>query len=140
MICEICGKTVEDDAHFCPNCGASLRRGDRFDEAYGKTPMQETAAPAAPTASSANGETISFGNWFATLILPFIPVFGMIAFLVMTVIWSFSGRVSQTKKNWARAQLLVSVIVFVMLVSMLSSMMKDPAFQSMMQEYMQMMQ
>ena len=135
MICEICGKTVDDEAHFCPNCGASLRRGAQFEEYRNQAP-----APERVTEPAAAEETVTFRNWFATLILPFIPMVVMFAFLAMLIVRALSGNGRPSKKNWARAQLAVSALVFLLFVFMLSSMMKDPTFQSFMQQYMQLLQ
>lgn len=135
MICPICGRTIEEDAHFCPNCGASLRSGFQYEAPRTQAPSAEQSAE-----GKKMSETVSFGNWFGTLILPFIPIVGSIVFFVMLIVWSVKKEGNESKRNWARAELLVSVLVFVMLVGFVSSMMRDPSFQSMFQEYLNMLQ
>lgn len=51
-------------------------------------------------------EPISVGNWFLTLFICAIPIVG----LIMLLIWSFSGETNENKKNFAKAQLIWTVI------------------------------
>ncbi len=114
MICPICGRNIENEnAHFCDNCGASLRgvqQGMPMNQSgYGVPPIQNVGQ--APYSEA----PISFGNWLGTLCLPYIPIVGSIVYLVMLVVWSVSGKTNPTKKNWARASLLVNVVVTILL-------------------------
>ncbi|MBR1757343.1 MAG: zinc ribbon domain-containing protein [Lachnospiraceae bacterium] len=133
MVCEICGKAIGENDHFCSNCGASLRR----DVPQVNGPQSTASAPAAaPNAS----ETVSFKNWFGTMLLPWIPVVGGIAYLVMLIAWAVSDKTAPSKKNWAKASLLIGMIAFVLVVFSMVQLMKDPMFQQYMQEYMQMLE
>lgn len=58
---------------------------------------------------------MSLGNWLAVMLLGFVPLIGPYAFLGLLFFWSFSKSVPPTKKNWARATLIVALILVVFL-------------------------
>jgi hypothetical protein len=49
---------------------------------------------------------VSLGNWIFTLILTAIPLVGFILLLV----WAFDGSTNPSKKNYARAVLILALI------------------------------
>lgn len=49
---------------------------------------------------------ISLGEWIWTLILSAIPIVNFI----MLLVWSFSSGTNRSKKNYARATLILSII------------------------------
>lgn len=55
-----------------------------------------------------NNETrpTSVGDWILTLIITGLPVIGFICLLI----WAFSSGTSISKKNWAKANLIVMLI------------------------------
>lgn len=59
---------------------------------------------------------MSVGNWLAVMLLGFVPMIGPYAFLALLFFWSFSKSIPPTKKNWARATLIVTLILVVILV------------------------
>jgi len=66
--------------------------------------------------SEADGkrQPISFLNWLGTMLLPYIPVVGWIAYLIMLFVWSFGKGTDETKKNWARARLVSGIIIIIL--------------------------
>ena len=75
---------------------------------YYEQPQMNQAEQYVPNSS----EPISVGNWFLTLLLCAIPIVG----LIMLLIWSFSGETNPNKKNFAKAQLIWTVIGIILSV------------------------
>ena len=51
---------------------------------------------------------MSVGNWFVTILIMAIPVVG----LIMLFVWAFGDMAPKSKRNWARAHLLILAVVF----------------------------
>ena len=64
---------------------------------------------------------MTLGNWMIIYLLPFIPMVGMVLFLVVLFTWGFGPNVAPTKKNWARATLIMALVVIIMLSFIISS-------------------
>ena len=74
------------------------------------------------TAGLAEAEnSVGFLHWLVIMLLPFLPVIGMFAYLAVLIIWAFGHTASTTRKNWARATLLVIAISFFMIMYMFQS-------------------
>lgn len=69
---------------------------------------------------SKKDEPISFLNWIGTMLLPYIPFVGWISYLVMLFVWAFGRDSNPTKKNWARAKLIVIAISIVISIVMIA--------------------
>ncbi|MBR1573108.1 MAG: hypothetical protein IJ655_10230 [Lachnospiraceae bacterium] len=52
----------------------------------------------------------SMGQWFVTILLTLIPVVG----LVMLFVWAFGNTADESKKNWAKANLIWMLIGIVL--------------------------
>ena len=52
----------------------------------------------------------SMGQWFVTILLSIIPVVG----LVMLFVWAFGNTADESKKNWAKANLIWMLIAIVL--------------------------
>ena len=98
MYCKKCGGKIESYASHCPFCGEPLANNN----------VQSTYTTVNVNQPS---ETKGIGSWILTYIIVGLPVIG----LIMLLVWSFgySTKANPTFRNWARAQLLVYVIVFV---------------------------
>lgn len=64
---------------------------------------------------------MTFGNWMLIYLLPFIPMVGIILFLVLLFSWGFGTNVPATKKNWARATMIYGIIMIIYISVLLSS-------------------
>lgn len=125
MVCKVCGRNTEmEDSNFCMYCGASFREEMAdFQEPFMKAEDQygnqqyHNQQMGYPSNGAAEGDRpISFGNWLGTLLLPAIPIIGFFVNLVMLLVWSFGQNTPVSKKNWARAQLIVTVISYIILM------------------------
>lgn len=74
------------------------------------------------TAGTAEAEnSMSFSHWIIVMLLPLIPMIGMFAYLAVLLIWAFGRTATKTRRNWARATLLVTAVSFLMAIYMLQS-------------------
>ena len=56
--------------------------------------------------NSVSSETVSMGDWIVTMILTGIPIVG----LIMILVWAFGGGAKPSKRNYARAALIMAII------------------------------
>lgn len=153
MYCKQCGSYLEPDALTCPVCGApapepaggtaqsagapernsaswEFGAGETGDgpatppppSAYGEPRYQRQAEPA-PKAEDAPEQPVKTLEWLWSLILTAVPIVN----LVVLLIWSFGTGTSITKRNWARAKLIlvavgtvVSVLAMIVLFGVLA--------------------
>jgi len=57
-------------------------------------------------------QTVSMGDWIVTYIISGIPLVGFI----MLFVWAFGSDTKPSKKNWARALLIIAAIVIVIYI------------------------
>lgn len=95
--CIGCGKEIETDADFCPEC-VTRRAAGEINTAPKATCRAEESAP-------------SMWTFFGFMLLFAIPIVGFVAALVM----SFSLK-SKTLKNYSRASVVYSVVISVISV------------------------
>lgn len=135
MFCPNCGRNLDNGAKFCDGCGASLLehttlgRTTSIKEEYPQssgyipqgpqnyTPPQAQQEYYQPTSfnqkpQAGNSEVLSIGNYIVMMLLAGIPIVGFILLLV----WSFSASANQNKKNWARATLIMGLVVGVLCI------------------------
>ena len=55
-------------------------------------------------------QPLSVGDWVVTIILSLIPTVG----LIMLLIWAFGSGTPRSKANWAKAQLIIMLVLFVL--------------------------
>lgn len=147
MVCNSCGRdNKNENANFCEYCGESFRESnvEKIETTYNYSNQSGTgnasATPLMASQAVGNGKNekpVSFLNWLGTYAIMFIPFVGGIVFFVMLIIWSVSSNVPESKKNWARANLVFMVILIIIaliFVLMVFSMLKNPLFQEIFQE------
>lgn len=54
---------------------------------------------------------VSVGGWIGRSLIPYIPIVGWLVYLIMLFIWMGDESKEETFRNWAKAQLLVLLIV-----------------------------
>ena len=109
MICHTCGRVIKnEEANFCEYCGASFRGENAFDI---------NSSPVAPVTETVKvnpkDKPVSFLNWFGSQLLMFVPYVG----LIMLFIWAFGNNTPVSKKNWARAMLVIMLISVILLLA-----------------------
>lgn len=89
------------------------------------------------TAGTAEAEnSMSFSHWIVVMLLPLIPMIGMFAYLAVLLIWAFGRTATKTRKNWARATLLITLVSLMMLMYMFQSILNSPGMTELMNSMM----
>ena len=142
---------ANEEANFCEYCGASFRNGAeniypefqyqntnnyqgnnqysqnnthhmQGNRAYGANPFQPGGnANASEMQGNVVEKPMTFGNWMMVMILPFIPMIGQIAYLAVLFMWAFGVKTPPTKKNWARATLVMLVVALFFVFALFGS-------------------
>ncbi|MBH1941694.1 hypothetical protein I5677_12400 [Mobilitalea sibirica] len=122
MVCNACGRlTQNEEANYCEYCGNSFR--EHINVAVKPEPPKYITAITENT-----DKPVPFLNWLGTYALLFIPYIGGFAFVGLLIFWSLSGSTPQSKKNWARATLIFTIISFIILIIAFMSFFSNPAF------------
>ncbi len=152
MICRACGRLIANEqANFCEYCGTSVdeMRGERSYEyaqgnqtaqgqMYGntlnsaayKTPEQEMPQGLVGTLLGTAGGPEKEGSmttlqWVVIMLLPYIPMIGTFAYLIVLLVWAFGKTASKSRRSWARATLIVLIVAVSMLMFMFGGMAAD---------------
>ena len=139
--CQYCGSPMEDNSSFCQSCGKSQTSTPSQvasvpSQSY-SAPSQSYSAPSQSYSAPSSGYTapqptysspysapysgynamqaakdlpLTIGQYIGMFILAGIPIVGQILILV----WAFSSNTNTNKKNYARAILLIAVILGVL--------------------------
>ena len=65
--------------------------------------------------SSENNQVLSVKDWAITIFITGLPLIG----LVMLFVWAFSDATNINKKNWAKGNLVIMLIFFLIAMSFL---------------------
>lgn len=126
MFCKYCGKQLDDNAKFCPECGAKIIEENapkpETDDFFKDAPLPaETKAPTAPAPHSSSDDPFEKMNILALvgLYLAFAcPIAGLICSII-----GFN-QCSQTKeggKGFALAGIIVSAVFIVLSIVAVSA-------------------
>ena len=142
--CEYCGTSVDGRDGSLASGGVDAQHDYRFGSAgpYGREGtggssynggQRQQAYPdsggltgvLSGTAGLAESEpSMSFVHWIVILLLPYIPLIGSFVYAVLQLVWAFGRTASTTRKNWARANLLMMAIGLILMFTMFPSMMQ----------------
>lgn len=133
MVCNTCGRTTNnDDANFCEYCGSSFR--EPAHPALNLAPQSQMVVE-----REYKEKPVSFLNWLGTYGLMLIPIFGWLVYLVMLFVWAFGNNTPESKRNWARATLIYTVITVIVAIVLFISyylyIVNTPMFQDMLNQY-----
>lgn len=166
MICRACGRIIaNENANFCEYCGTAVdenrdggvnktvqfenysagqennyNNNDRYRQT--DSTGQPQGAPGLigvynGTAGMAQAEgSMSFWHWILVVLLPYVPVIGSFAFMILLFVWGFGHTASTTRKNWARATLVMIAVALIMMSYMLSSLMGQEGISELMNSIM----
>lgn len=136
--CEYCGasfremKQAQDGAssyQTVPPMGVNSQQGQMYQQSQPNWQGQSSAQNSYQqqqgqrqqnVQAGENKQPISFLNWLGTMLLPYIPFVGSLTYIVMLFVWAFGKDSNPTKKNWARAKLIVTaigIVAFIILVA-----------------------
>lgn len=155
MVCRTCGRVIaNENANFCEYCGTAInanREGGGYtgenteNSSYGETSGYAKGSAGDPglvgilngTAGTAEAEnSMSFSHWIVVMLLPLIPMIGMFAYLAVLLIWAFGRTATKTRRNWARATLLITLVSFMVLMYMFQSVLSSPGMAELMNSMM----
>jgi ribosomal protein L37E len=126
MVCKACGrKTENENANYCEYCGTPFRENIAFKQEETAPVYMQQSVDSNTDEKEESEKPISFGNWMGTMLLPFIPIIGFFIYPVMLFVWAFGSDTPPSKKNWARASLIVSAIVIVAVFFMVTTVLMD---------------
>lgn len=121
--CGNCGKSHEDEAKICENCGALLNTAEK--EAEAPKPPVYQVPPVYQKVEGMDEEPISLGKFILYRLIPLIPGVGGLIYLIMLFIWSFGGtEKNMTFRNWAKSELilmLIGTVVFIIVAIIIAS-------------------
>ena len=137
MYCKQCGRYMKENETVCPLCGtlqdtppAQQTETAGEGEAYS---YSQQAAPAPVYQSGkpepeAESTVVSTVEWVWSILLSAVPLVN----LVVLIIWGFGGGTAASKRNWARAQLILVAVgtVFSILMMVLLASLAWTTFQS----------
>ncbi len=123
MICRNCGGEYPDYKDNCPNCGtrnpnvsynsqysSPQNSGNRNGGQYGYQQPVNTVYVNEPDVHY--DEHVSIGGWIGRWIVMCIPIVN----IIMLFVWAFGGSRKYSLKTWARARLLLALIVIIALL------------------------
>lgn len=132
--CRSCGSTLEEGAQFCRTCGAAAAQPaapqqytapvapqPAAQQGYAPPYAAPYSPPAPPPAYYAAGAQpvawapVGVGEYIGMMFLTAIPLVG----LILLITWAFGSQTNPSKRNYARAILILMVIgiVFSILLS-----------------------
>lgn len=122
MNCNSCGSPVPIGVTNCPNCGAiaptetkpdytsSTSPGGYYPPGF-DAPLPYAADPTAPAV-----DIMRVWDYIWPNLISLIPCVGSIIWLVMMCIWAFGSEHGPNRKNFARANLIISLGVLVLYI------------------------
>lgn len=114
MICSKCGANLDDGATFCQNCGAKVETAQPVVPEPQPVQVQQPVSYNAP-----EKKHVSLGGWLLRLLINLIPCVGGLIFFIMLFVWSFDESYDDTSRNWAKAQLIYTGIIIVLIIAYL---------------------
>ena len=103
-ICPKCGAATEDGKPYCTNCGSPLTMSE-------PAPQQAYYTEAEPPRGTRYAP-MTIGMYIGTFLLLCIPV----ANFILLIVWASGGTINQSKRNFARAVLILYGICIVLAV------------------------
>ncbi|MBQ9624927.1 MAG: zinc ribbon domain-containing protein [Clostridia bacterium] len=96
MYCTKCGKEISDQTNVCGYCGTPAVNNIVNPSNY----IQEDTEP------------LSMGSFLVMLLIMCVPI----ANIIMLCVWAFSSGTNVNRRNFARAYLIITLVVFVLYI------------------------
>lgn len=107
-ICPKCGAATEDGKPYCTNCGSPLTMHEPAPQQQQQQAYYTETEPPRGTRYA----PMTIGMYIGTFFLLCIPV----ANFILLIVWAAGGCVNQSKRNFARAALILYGICIVLAV------------------------
>lgn len=134
MRCMVCGReAMNPEANYCDYCGSPFRESEKNGQdatsvrnayqdreapgesgytAFGTTEYREELRM--PRKGSSQAKGISVWMFLGIMCLQFVPGIGLFAYIGVLLWLGFSPQIADARKNWARASLIYTGIMFVL--------------------------
>lgn len=105
MQCTMCGREITNpDANYCDYCGTAVGTV-AYSEVRQENQNVSTNAP--------KEERISTWLFLGVMCLQFVPMIGAMAYVGVLLYWAFAGNITDSRKSFARASLIYTVVALV---------------------------
>lgn len=119
MLCNNCGReSIQEESNYCFYCGDSFRE---YRQEAVDTGKEVDVAPD----NMITEKPVSVWNWLGSYGVLVIPV---VRFVIL-LIWAFDKKTNKNKKTWARATLIVFLLLLLYLTAAMNIIQSDPLFQ-----------
>ena len=115
MYCKKCGGKLESYASNCAFCGTPVEKYDTSVNYIKEDRVKEKG-------------TMTVGKWIGLTFLPAIPLVGALIYLVLMFKWGFGENDDRTLKSYARANLLLMLLAFILFAALVVWVMMMPEF------------
>lgn len=126
MQCKVCGREAGNpEANFCDYCGSSFHEENRRIDVLTAS-EQETKQTTENTAGIGVTEQDRIPVWkfLVIMLLPFLPGVGIFLFLGIVIYWSASMKIQDSRKSFARALLIFSVVILLLLIPVMDELLR----------------
>ncbi len=149
MRCMVCGReAMNPEANYCDYCGSSFHQ---YGENGWRAPAAQNGSPEGNSSEAGSrytafgtaeyreevntegkgkalsGQRVSTWLFLGVMLLPFVPMVGSIAYLVILFYWAFASQINDARKNWARATLIYTGLVLILCFALIGSIMSSLA-------------
>ena len=108
MYCKKCGGKLESYASNCAFCGEPVEKYDTKPKYIRQEKEKEV------------GPHMSVGKWIGLVLLNGLPGIGQLIYLILMFKWAFGSTQDLTLKNYAKANLLMILIVAILIGALVS--------------------
>lgn len=134
-ICEKCGAAVQEGKPFCSNCGANMDaeampappmppENPNVPPERPRVPPEKRQAPPAMFYPGGGGKPpkgtryapMGVGAFLGMFLLLLIPLVN----IILLIVWACGGCTNQNKRNYARAMLILCVIILILDIALLT--------------------
>lgn len=119
MNCQHCGASLREGATVCDNCGQAVvsaasqyqaPTNQQYQYGYQQPNTYNQSYNQNYSQTMGDSSVMSVGSWIITFIVFAIPFVG----IVMMFVWAFGSSGNLNRRNYARASLLISLILLVL--------------------------
>lgn len=117
--CEHCGSPLPQGSKTCPNCSGSTNNSgvQPYNNPQQNSNQYTNPQYNQPANNAYNAEPmvhpeehVTVGGWIGRMLIPYIPFVGPIVYMIMLFVWAFGSERRLSLKNFAKAQLILSLI------------------------------
>ena len=114
MQCTVCGREIANpNANYCDYCGTAVG-SEMYREVQ---PKQAVTNP-----DETKADRVSTKAFLGVMCLPFVPLVGSFAYLGILFYWAFASGITDSRKSFARATLIYTVVVLIFLFIFMGAM------------------